>query len=75
MKNALGLDWQVFMSSKCRSCGYPIIWLKTDAGKNIPVDEDSVADKGATIFDPHQMTSHFATCPDVGKWRKNKGGE
>ena len=56
--------------SKCRSCGEEIVWLKTDSGKNIPVDADTVADKDAEIFDSKQMTSHFATCPDANKWRK-----
>ena len=55
--------------SKCRSCGEEIIWLKTDGGRNIPADADTVDDKGATIFDPEQMISHFATCPDANKWR------
>jgi len=41
---------------KCRSCGAPIEWVKTDAGKWMPVDPDG--------------TSHFATCPDAEKWRK-----
>lgn len=26
-------------SSKCRSCGKPIVWMKTKAGKNMPCDE------------------------------------
>jgi hypothetical protein len=58
--------------AKCRSCGAEIVWLKTDAGKSIPVDAESVVDPGAMIFDPDQMTSHFATCPDAQKWRKEK---
>lgn len=58
--------------AKCRSCGAEIVWLKTDAGKNMPVDAETVVDEGATIFDPDQMTSHFATCPDAAKHRKNK---
>jgi len=33
--------------SECRSCGAEIVWLKTSAGKNIPVDADTVADAGA----------------------------
>lgn len=26
----------------CKSCGEPIKWLKTRAGKNMPVDEESL---------------------------------
>ena len=58
--------------SKCRSCGEEIVWLDTDSGKKIPVDADTVFDKEATVFDPEQMISHFATCPDADKWRKPK---
>lgn len=59
----------------CKSCGAEIIWLKTDRGKNIPVDAETVADPGATIFDPEQMTTHFETCPDADKFRKKKGAK
>lgn len=27
---------------KCRSCGKPIVWMKTKAGKNMPCDKDLV---------------------------------
>ena len=56
--------------SRCRSCGEEIVWMKTDAGKNIPVDAESVADKEATIFDQDQMIAHFATCNYPNLWRK-----
>jgi hypothetical protein len=58
--------------SKCRSCGEEIVWMKTEAGKNIPVNVESIADKEAPIFDPDQMISHFATCKDANTWRKKK---
>jgi hypothetical protein len=57
---------------KCKSCGVEIVWMKTSAGKNMPVDAGSFADPNATIFDPKEMISHFATCIDAQKWRKNK---
>ena len=44
--------------ARCRSCQATIHWLKTAAGKNMPVDPDG--------------TSHFATCPDHQNWRKQK---
>lgn len=31
-------------SSTCRSCGRPIVWTKTQTGKNSPVDPDPVPD-------------------------------
>ena len=56
--------------SQCKSCGKAIVWLKTERGKNIPVDADSVSDKEAKIFDPDTMVSHFATCPDADRFRR-----
>jgi len=57
-------------TSKCRSCGAEIVWLKTDRGKNIPVDAEDVVDEQQEVFDPDTQTTHFATCPDAKKWRK-----
>lgn len=59
--------------SACRSCGSEIKWMTTELGKNIPVDIETVDDLEAEVFDPDTMTSHFATCPDSNKWRKNNG--
>ena len=65
--------------ARCRSCKAFIIWMKTAAGKNMPVDADSVPFKlGADghpvdppkLFDPETMTSHFATCPNADTHRK-----
>lgn len=62
--------------NKCRSCGKEILWLKTDSGKYIPVDADSVAEydkmKGIITFNPQTMKIHFATCPHANGWRKNE---
>ncbi len=41
----------------CRSCGEPIAWVITDAGKRMPVELSS-------------RESHFARCPQATKWRK-----
>ncbi len=67
-----------FNTSKCRSCGAYIIWLKTSTGKNIPVDADSLDDveiEGGEkpIFDAKAgHISHFATCPNADKHRRRK---
>jgi len=55
--------------SKCRSCQAYIVWMKTEAGKNIPVDADSV-EEGDELFVPGEHVSHFSTCPDADRWRK-----
>jgi len=58
--------------TQCKSCGAEIVWMKTQRGKNIPVDAETIDDKGAEVFDPDTMTTHFETCPDAYKWRKKK---
>jgi hypothetical protein len=40
----------------CRSCGAPLIWGETAAGKKCPFNPDG--------------TSHFATCPDARSWSR-----
>lgn len=74
------------MSDVCRSCGKPIIWCKTKAGKNMPVDAEpseagTVLVKGdkcevvkKTDLLPGMVlhTSHFSTCPHSSQHRKPK---
>jgi hypothetical protein len=55
--------------TRCRSCQEQIIWFKTAAGKNMPVDADTVEpDDDELDLDRH--TSHFATCPNANQHRK-----
>jgi hypothetical protein len=54
---------------RCRSCNARIIWLKTQAGKNMPVDADTV-DHDETEFDPAKHVSHFSSCPNANQHRK-----
>lgn len=67
--------------SNCKSCGEEIKWLKTRAGKNIPVNiPDSIEEEtkhdaviSAVEFNKDYMVAHFATCPQANKHRnKNK---
>lgn len=59
-------------TTPCRGCGKPIVWGKTEDGKNIPLDPRppcykiarEPSEKGTECvraFDV--MVSHFATCP------------
>jgi len=57
--------------SLCRSCGAQIIWFKTDAGKNMPVDAETV-EVGDLELDLTRHVSHFSSCPEAAKWRKGK---
>lgn len=55
--------------TRCRSCHANIIWFKTEAGKNMPVDADTVeADDDELDLSRH--VSHFATCHNAAKHRK-----
>lgn len=63
--------------SYCRTCGKPIIWCATEAGKRMPLDAEPerrfVLDPGS---DPmvgrmrNTYQSHFATCRDAAQHRK-----
>lgn len=55
---------------RCRSCRAKIIWFKTDAGKNMPIDADTVEPEDDEL-DLKRHVSHFATCPDANLHRKS----
>lgn len=57
--------------TNCRSCNERMVWLVTSKGKKMPVDAETV-EAGDEEFDPKRHTSHFATCPDAEKFRKEK---
>ena len=71
--------------ARCRSCGAPIIWGKTTAGKPIPLDEPEarlvrvrIDGDGATrlqlgsdtVVTTQTYVSHFATCPNADEHRR-----
>jgi hypothetical protein len=73
------------IQSKCRSCGAPVLWLKTMRGKTMPVDAEP---HPAGTIDVHEgvaymvpgdvpvpgrplYRSHFVTCPEAARWRKS----
>lgn len=55
--------------TRCKSCRARIIWFKTDAGRNMPVDADTVLPEDSEYTPPRHI-SHFATCPNSEKHRK-----
>ncbi len=59
---------------RCRSCHAKIIWFKTDAGKNMPVDADTV-EAADDDLDLTRHVSHFATCPNANNHRKGKSNK
>jgi hypothetical protein len=56
---------------RCSSCRAQIIWFKTEAGKNMPVDADTVEPEDEEL-DLTRHKSHFATCPNANQHRKRK---
>lgn len=64
----------------CRSCGAAVLWVETDSGKRMPLDaeperrfviEAGVSPMKARLRNTYQ--SHFSTCVDADRWRKEKG--
>lgn len=72
--------------STCKSCGAEIFWMKTVAGKSMPLDRKPVmggnislgfgTDHLAYVVESHpgieRYVSHFATCPSAKQHRKAK---
>ena len=69
----------------CRSCGKPIIWAKSEKGRNMPLDAEPMRHGLRFLIDPegyaHHVPSgvddlghrsHFATCPNAKRHRKTK---
>ncbi|HEX7277897.1 MAG TPA: hypothetical protein VF244_11025 [Acidimicrobiales bacterium] len=67
----------------CRSCNAPVRWIKTVAGKAMPLDpapnpdgnvviEDGVARVVGPEAEGERWMTHWATCPSAAKHRKPK---
>lgn len=54
---------------RCKTCRARIIFLRTGAGKKIPVDADTVEPEDKT-FDHERHVSHFATCSEADHFRR-----
>ena len=55
--------WVMAKLSNCRSCSAEIRWVKTEQGKNMPVDADPV-DDGNLAVDWDQGVCHYLKPPD-----------
>jgi hypothetical protein len=57
----------------CRSCQALVVWFKTAAGKNMPVDASSTKPTDAAHqLDLTRHISHFATCPNAAEHRRGR---
>jgi len=69
-------------ASTCRSCNRPVLWVRTEGGKRMPLDVKRltvmVADEKMLPGDEvvyrvaHGYMSHFATCPHASAHRNTK---
>lgn len=67
----------------CRTCGAEIEWVKTEGGRNMPLDAVSPSARKVMVVIYRngervavmvpERTSHFATCPEADKHRKESG--
>jgi hypothetical protein len=57
--------------TRCSSCNAKIIWFKTAAGKNMPVDADTVEPEDDELELPRHIV-HWATCPNANRHRKRR---
>ncbi len=73
------------VAEACRSCGAPVLWCRTEAGKMMPVDAEPVENgnleviragdrliarvRGEDLLGSHRYLSHFVTCPQSREWR------
>lgn len=69
---------------KCKACGDEIFFIKTKNGKFMPVNAEIETADGNKLLWVDELTgfkklpagrkgysSHFSTCPEAGKFRKN----
>lgn len=57
--------------TRCRSCHAKIIWFRTAAGKNMPVDADSV-EASDDELDLAKHVTHFRTCKQADQHRRSR---
>ena len=55
--------------TRCKSCRARIVWLKTVAGKNMPVDADTV-EPHDDVYEHGRHVSHFSTCEQANQHRR-----
>lgn len=62
---------------KCKGCGAEIYWVKTDNGKNMPIDaqpekriviQEFMGKRSGKFVDTY--ISHFATCPQAKRFKR-----
>lgn len=69
--------------ARCRACNAPIEFVRTTTGRRMPLDLTSHPDANIIVNDDGTATvvpkgegvriSHFATCADAARFRRNRG--
>lgn len=70
-------------AKNCLSCGAKIYWVRSEAGKAMPLEPIDgpvftirSGDLGVAVAQPVKaFRSHFATCPDADAWRGKSRSE
>ena len=52
--------------TRCASCGMGMVWIKTPAGKAMPLSVATIEERGGVKF----ALSHFSDCPEAKEWSK-----
>lgn len=52
-------------NSHCKSCGAPLVWIKTRRGSNMPLDAAFVGGLDEGGVHRRIRINHFATCPQA----------
>ena len=53
--------------SLCKKCGAPLLWVKTAAGANAPLDPVMIVGIDADGISHRVYLNHFSTCPKAGE--------
>ena len=53
-------------TATCRSCGAAMIWVKTAAGKAMPLSAATIEERDGQRF----ALAHFADCPNSREWSR-----
>jgi hypothetical protein len=81
MPKTIAIEKDSRQTARCRSCDASIEWAVTvPNNKRMPFDHpitlsaaiDPTLPAGVVLVDMDQTRSHFSTCPDADRWRKNK---
>ena len=53
-------------TATCRSCGAGMIWVKTPAGKAMPLSAATIEERDGQRF----ALAHFVDCPQSKEWSR-----